>query len=289
MVPNFSDIQYFIEVSHTKNISRAAERLGITQPSLSSAIKRLENSIGTNLFVRNRTGVELTKAGKDFLTRSRQLLFSWEQLKTEVNKKSNEVSGQYTIGCHPSVGLYCLSLFLPDLVQNHPDLEIRLVHDLSRKITEGIISFEIDFGIVVNPVKHPDLVIHELCTDEVLFWTCKNPSHTQNLNSKSSVLICDLNLIQTQKIINDLQKKDFEFKRIIQTSDLEIISDLTSAGVGIGIIPRRVASIINPARLKPLDDRFPSFSDTICLVYRSDFQKNKSSKIIIQSIRSSIK
>ncbi len=287
MAPAFTDITYFIEVAQTQNISRAAERLGITQPSLSSAMKRLEDSVGATLFIRGRTGVQLTKAGKELLGKGRLLLLSWEQLRTDINKKETAVSGQYIIGCHPSVALYSLSRFLPNLMQQHPELEIKLSHDLSRKITEEVISFEVDFGIVVNPVHHPDLVVKELCTDDVLFWTANRPSPTQSLDPQNGVLICDLNLVQVQKLLGDLNKKNQGFKRIIQSGNLEVITDLTASGVGVGVLPRRVATRINSYKLRPLDNRLPVFKDKICLVYRADAQKTKGSQTIIESIKKS--
>lgn len=289
IAPAFADITYFIEVAQTKNISRAAERLGITQPSLSSAMKRLEDSLGVILFIRSRNGVQLTKAGKELLGRGRILLLNWEQLRADVNKKETGVCGQYVIGCHPSVALYSLSHFLPQLVQQHTELEIKLAHDLSRKVTEGVISFEIDFGIVVNPVRHPDLVINELCMDDVLFWTASRPSPTQSLDSKTGVLVCDLNLIQVQKLINDLQKKGHGFKRIIHSSDLEVITNLTASGVGVGVLPKRVATRISAQKLKPLDGDLPVFKDKICLIYRADAQKTNGSRIIIDAIKASVK
>lgn len=289
MAPNFADITYFLEVAQTKNISRAAERLGITQPSLSSAIKRLEDSFGVILFTRSRSGVQLTKAGKELSDKGRLLLQNWEQLRADVNKKKSEVSGEYIVGCHPAVALYSLSGFLPQLIQQYPELEVKLVHDLSRKITERVISFEIDFGIVVNPYKHPDLVIHELCTDEVLFWTATKPSATQCLDKKRGVLICDLHLVQVQKLIDNLQKEKWGFKRIIHSTNLEVITDLTASGVGVGILPRKVATRINSQKLKPLDERLPVFKDKICLVYRADTQKNYGSRIVIEAIRSSFR
>lgn len=289
MEPTYTDITYFIEVAQTNNISRAAERLGITQPSLSSAMKRLEDALGATLFIRSRTGVQLTKAGKELQAKGRLLLLNWEQLKSSINKKVTEVSGQYIIGCHPSVALYSLPYFLPSLLQNYQELEVKLVHDLSRKITEKVISFEIDFGIVVNPIRHPDLIIHELCKDDVLFWTAIKPSSTQTLDSLKGVLICDFNLIQVQKLLSDLQKRKHYFKRIIQSSNLEVIASLTASGVGVGILPSRVAARIDAQTIKPLNDNLPVFKDKICLVYRSDAQKTKGSQLIINAIKKSVK
>jgi DNA-binding transcriptional LysR family regulator len=287
--PAYTDITYFIEVAQTGNISRAAERLGITQPSLSSAMKRLEDSLGATLFVRGRTGVQLTKPGMELLKKGRHLLLSWEQLKADIGKKETGVSGQYIVGCHPSVALYSLPYFLPGLVQQHPELEIKLTHDLSRRITEKVISFEVDFGIVVNPFRHPDLIIKDLWKDEVMFWTAQRPSSTQHLDPQAGVLVCDLNLLQVQKILAELRKRNQGFKRIIQSSNLEVITDLTAAGVGVGILPRRVATRTGTQKLKPLGDNLPIFRDQICLVYRADLQKTKGSQTIIDAIKKSVK
>lgn len=288
ILPSFNDITYFLEVAQTKNISRASERLGITQPSLSSAIKRLEDSVGTQLFIRSRSGVQLTKAGQELVSKGRLLLQNWEQLKSEINRRETSVSGEYVIGCHTSVALYTLPHFLPELMKKYPDLEIKLSHDLSRKITEKVISHNIDFGIVVNPVKHPDLVIKELCTDEVCFWMAKKPSATQKLNSPECVLISDQDLTQTQKMLMDLQKKKVQFNRSIHSSSLEVICDLTVNGAGIGVLPTRVATRLKGNPLQKVSDSMPSFKDKICLVYRADSQRTKGRDIIVDSIRKNI-
>lgn len=286
ILPSFTDLNYFTEVAETRNISRAAERLGITQPSLSSAIKRLEESVGSQLLIRSRSGVQLTQAGKELLTKGRLLLMNWEQLKSEVNRRESAVTGQYSIGCHPSVGSYTLPHFLPHLMKEYPDLEIKLHHDLSRKIAEGIISYQIDFGLVVNPVKHPDLIIKELCTDEVRFWTASKASINQKVDSSQAVLICDPELQQTQKLISDLQKMKVSFRRQIHSSSLETITELTFQGAGVGVLPTRVANRHPSFKLKPLyGAKGPSFKDRICLVYRADLPKTKSRQIIVQAIR----
>ena len=66
---------------------------------------------------------------------------------------------------------------------------------------------------------------------------------------------------------------------------LEVITELTASGVGVGILPNRVATRINSQKLRQLDERLPVFKDKICLVYRADAQKTNSSRIIIDAIK----
>lgn len=286
-MPSPSDLTYFVEVALTQNLSRAAERLGISQPSLTLAIQRLEHSIGTSVFVRSKKGVTLTQAGKQLLSHSRNLLESWESVKSRALASTSTVQGSFSLGCHPSVALYTLRHFMPELMENYPDVEIKLVHDLSRNITESVIRMALDLGIVVNPVKHPDLVIRKLFTDEVTMWVGKGERPTQDPRSGEAVLVCDANLIQTQGILKKIKNSSIKYKRVLTSSNLEVVTELTVSGAGIGIIPGRVAAMENSKELRRLP-KAPIFSDEICLLYRTENRSVRSIQVMAQMILSSL-
>ena len=285
MLPSFTEISYFIEVAKVGNISRASERLGITQPSLSHAMQRLEGSLGSELFIRSRTGVKLTKSGSAFLTMAEQFITQWEQIKSSVQETDSTLSGHYSIGLHPSVALYSLKCFLPKLVEDYPQLQIELVHDLSRKILQQVISFKIDFAIVVNPSPHPELIIHQLCTDDVMIWSHQRLSQPlTTLLEERYPFICDPDLIQVQKILIELKKRGFAIDRFIKSSNLEVVRSLTAEGIGLGILPKRVA-LNEGFSLKPTDPSLPSYQDSICLVYRADTPKTKAHRTIVSAMK----
>lgn len=281
MIPSQYELKYFLEVAHTLNISRAAERLGITQPALTHAIQRLEAALSTLVLVRTKTGVTLTKSGQKLALHSKHLLQEWEKLKGDILKEEETLSGRYTLGCHESVALYSLSHFLPKLLKENSALNIRLTHNLSRRIAEDVISFKVDFGIVVNPPPHPDLIIKTLFQDVVTLWT-------SSAKTNRDVLICDPELIQSQSILNQLSKKNIHFQRLVTSSSLEVITSLTASGAGIGIIPTRVATRLPHLHLKPFNKTAPQFHDRICLIYRADTQTSKASKKIAHFIQQSL-
>ena len=165
MLPSSSDLTYFLEIAHQGNLTHAANHLGVSQPSLTLAMQRLEQSVGTKLFIRSRQGVRLTKAGDQLLLQARKLMSQWEELRQTAMDSVNEIKGRFTLGCHPSVARYSLPLFLPGLLAAHTELEISLEHDLSRNITHKVLNLDIDLGIVVNPTPHPDLVMKSLAED----------------------------------------------------------------------------------------------------------------------------
>lgn len=266
------DIKYFITITETLNITRASEIIGISQPALSYSVKRLEREIGGELLIRLKNGIQLTKLGEEFKLRSRRLVYEWEQAQNLVNPDSGLIEGSYTIAVHPSVALYTLENFMPELQNHFPGLNFNFIHGISREMTEKVISWEADFGVVVNPIKHPDLVIIKLCKDEVTIF------HKKNSKDK---LIYDQNLSQSQYILKNLEKK-FNFQSSLSSSNLEVVAKLTSLGLGYGFLPTRVAS--KYVGLKKLKGA-PVFKDEICLVYRPEKHNNHISKKIIQTIK----
>ena len=167
------DIKNFITISETLNITRASEIIGISQPALSYAVKRLERELGGDLLIRLKNGIQLTKLGEEFIKRSRRLVYEWEQAQNLATSEVGLIQGSYTFAIHPSVALYTLEYFIPEFQKEFANLDLNFIHGLSREMTEKVISWEADFGIVVNPIKHPDLVIIKLCTDEVTVFSNK--------------------------------------------------------------------------------------------------------------------
>jgi DNA-binding transcriptional LysR family regulator len=280
MYPNLNDLRYFIEISQTGNVSQAAVRLGVTQPTLSQAVVRLENNVGAKLFQRSKKGMDLTPAGRTLVVQSRKLIQDWEAIQASALSSHSEVKGQYKVGCHPSVALYTLPQVFSEWMSENPELEIKLVHNLSRKILDGIISTEIDIGVVVNPVQHPDLIIKKACEDEVGLWAADKKKAPQN----EDVLIADPDLLQTQDIMKKIKKAGYNFKRFIESSSLEVVAELTKSGAGIGILPGRVANRVG--HLKSLSG--PKFKDEICIVFRAESRSIKTIQVLSQSIEKAL-
>ncbi|HHF0525086.1 TPA: LysR family transcriptional regulator [Legionella anisa] len=286
MLPSSNDLYYFIEVCQTLNLSRASERLGISQPSLSSAVKRLEHAIGTSLFIRIKNGLKLTKSGEQFYNHAKQLIHLWETARAESLASVNEIQGDFVLGCHPSVAQYHLPLFMPKLLEQYPQIRITLKHDLSRKILEGIINFSIDIGIVVNPVRHRDLILQKLYDDEVGFWQPKDKNLMEE--QKMLTLLCDVDLLQTQKLLKDLEAMGIKEYRLLPTSNLDVIASLTAAGCGVGILPRSVVYTHHQPLLSQVPNT-PTFHDEIYLAYRPEQRHVKALQVMVQTIRDSCK
>ena len=273
---NSDDLKYFIELAKTQHVTRASERLGISQPALSHCINRLETEMGCDLFIRSKKGVTLNANGQRLFQSSENLLKEWENLKKSVTDENTQPQGIIHFGCHTAVAQYTLPLFLEKFLREFKDIEIKLDHGLSRHMTESVISQKLDCAIVVNPVENLDLVIKPLCTDEVTLWKSKN---CQN----SDVLIVEPQLLQSQDILKKLEKKGIRFKRHVESSSLEVMANLIVHGAGYGIAPTRIMQTFSDKNIDRIKDA-PVFKDQICLIYRPEFRKLKRGQAWIETI-----
>ena len=118
-----SDLKYFIELTQTQHLTRASERLGITQPALSHSIKRIESELKTPLFLRSKKGMKLTSSGELLLKSAHELLTIWDQLQKNVQTNQNVAQGIIRLGCHSAVGQYMLPRFMGGFLKDYSEID----------------------------------------------------------------------------------------------------------------------------------------------------------------------
>lgn len=286
MLPSPAELTYFYEVANLSNLTHASNKLGVSQPSLSLAIKRLEKSIGATLFVRHKHGVTLTPAGKKFFQQVKPLLQHWEHTKLESASSHQDIKGEISLGCHTTVALF-LHGFLSELLIQYPKLSFHLKHEASQKTTENVIKSIIDIGIVTTPIKHPDLIIRKLSTTEITFWTGTKNYPTQDTHSDKLVVIFDPNFLPAQLLLKKWKNENLKSSRMLTTNSLEIVANLTANGCGVGILPSCFIQSIYPNQLHRLPNT-PSCYNNLYLIYRKENRDVKAIETVISTIKMKI-
>ena len=280
MTFSLDELHTFVTVAREGNMTRAAGKLGVTQPALSWSVRRMEEKLDHALFVRTKKGVVLTRAGEMLLNRAEKLRREWENLTLDIREGQHEIRGSYSLGVHPTVALYTLPRFCPDLLASHPGLELRLVHRLSREVAEDVIELRVDLGIVVDPPAHPDLTRVPLYRDEICFWV----RDREAIESPPSLVVCKSDLPQTEPLLAQAQEAGLLHQtRVMFTTELKLVEAMVASGSAVGLLPATIA-------LNAVDGAFHRLPDTpldrqiISLIWRADLQTSKASKAIRQSI-----
>jgi DNA-binding transcriptional LysR family regulator len=160
-------LRYFVAVSEEFHFGRAAERLHITQPPLSQAIRKLEDELGVELLRRTSRTVVLTDAGRVFAAEARKVVASFDRALIEARRAAG-AGATLHIGCVPHLPVERLLTFLSELRRHEPNLSIQVRHlltiDQVRRLRDG----ELDIGIFPRAGAHNDLELQRLFPGEPL-------------------------------------------------------------------------------------------------------------------------
>jgi len=152
-------LRYFVAVAELGSVSRAAEKLFIAQPPLSTQIKQLEDEVGVKLLVRYARGVRLTAAGSAFLTEAKDLLARSERAKRLARRNDPTVAGSVRIGYVPSAGHTILRRLLREMRQRWPDAEIDVREMITPNQVQALSAGEIDVGFARAPVNSTRIAV----------------------------------------------------------------------------------------------------------------------------------
>lgn len=158
-------LKYFIAVAEARNISRAAERLYVSQPPLTRLIKSLEDELGVTLFARTSWGVELTQAGESLLCHARDIMAHIELATEQARQVDNNLGGRIDIGAGEAAMLDFVPRILNDFAQLHPAVKVVLhctPKDRQIKALEqGRIQIAFDHYFPASPTLHIERVCRE--------------------------------------------------------------------------------------------------------------------------------
>ena len=148
---NFLTLYYFLVVCDEMNITKAAEKLYISQQSLSNHIQKLEKFVGTPLFSRTPS-LSLTYAGTRFRIAAKKILDLKNEILTEIDDISNRRRGKLSIGISHTRGKFFLPEVLPTFMEQHPNIEISLTENNSSRLEDALAKGNIDLLIEFSPI-----------------------------------------------------------------------------------------------------------------------------------------
>lgn len=234
-------LQYFLAVTEELHFTKAAERLGISQPTLSQQIRLLEERLDTVLFHRNGKKIELTESGHILLTHVNRIFFELDQAKTVIQELKGLNRGHLRIGCSGNHLLYSPLL---SFHKQHPNIHVSVFDLETEKTIERLLHSEFDLGIVFLPVEHSQIETIPLFKSKLSIVAANN----HPLVEKDTVHMEDLanypffslpkQFIIRQAIDSFFKKKGLQLQPIIELSDTHSLIRMAILNNGITILPK---------------------------------------------------
>ena len=150
---DFRLLEYFLAVAKTGNITKAAEQLHITQPTISRQLTELEAMLDVTLFIRGKRQITLTESGVLFQQRATEILALMEKTQRDLANQSNLVGGTVALGCVETSASQMLPETLSAFSQQHPGVHYELYSADGDDIREKLDRGDLDFGILLEPVE----------------------------------------------------------------------------------------------------------------------------------------
>lgn len=274
-------LRYFVAAAEAGSLTAAARALGVKQPTLTVALRELEEELGTTLLHRSRLGVTPTSTGDALAAHAREVFATLERADAQIRGLEEGDVGSFVVGCHESLGAYFLPGFMRRFLVDSPSIEITLWNGTSAAVLEAVVARRVDFGVVVNPRPHPDLVLVDMFRDRVeVVSLVERGEPPRDLEAacarlRKGPLILAGRVQQCQELVDRLAAMGALPERFLSCGDLGLVKSLALGGVGVALLPRRVAAYGHPGRLAPLSAELPFIPDAIRLVYRADLHRTR--------------
>ena len=281
---NLRDLKYIVEVARERNFARASAKVFVSQPALSMQIKKLEETLGVEIFERDKQNFLITPVGAEIIKKAEIILQESEEIKMIAKNSKDPHKGEIRIGAFPTVASYFLPNFVKNIHKKFPHLKIFLIEAKSNELITKLKSGEIDFCLLAMPIKDDNLIGEKIFSEKFLLATPKGHPFSKKskiqikeLRKQELMLLEDGHCMRDQALEICSMVKAFENQDFKATS-LETLRQMVANGTGITLMPEiAVRSDDKISYVKIFNAPFR----TIGIYYRkSSVQKNLIKEII---------
>src|SRR5262245_58895534 len=267
-------LQYFVAVAETGSFTRAAEREGVTQPTLSEQILRLEskdNGVGRRLFDRLGRKVVLTDAGQELLGHAQAILAAVKEAERAVRDSAE--GGRLRVGAIPTVAPFLLPGMVTRFSKDHPLVQIQLKEDLTERLLADLLAGELDVGLMAMPIRDDRLHAEKLFTEPLVValpakhrLASKAEVKFSDIVDEPFILLDDMHCFGDQ-VLSLCHRGGLEPRVVCRGEQIVTLLAMMAAGQGVSVVRELAATgatskgcVYRPVA-KPLPTR------TLCAVW----------------------
>ena len=240
---NLRDLRYLVALADLKHFGHAAEACFVSQPTLSTQIKKFEDELGTPLIERNPRNVMLTDVGVAVVARARAILHEADQIKNIARRAKDPESGTVKIGIFPTLGPYLLPHVVPNIVKKFPKLELMLFEEKTESVLKKLHDGDLDAGIIALPI-HDETLHAEFLFEESFVLAVPKGSALAKLKkiklsdlANERLLLLDDGHCLRDQALEVCQMAGVGERAGFRATSLETLRHMVSANVGMTLLP----------------------------------------------------
>lgn len=295
-----TELRYIVAVARELHFGRAAEACHVSQPTLSVAIKKLEEELGVRLFERRQHDVSITPIGERVVAQARVVLEESETIRHLAEEGRDDLKGQLRLGVIYTIGPYLLPQLIPEVHKQAPELKLLIEENFTEQLTEKLRAGDLDLIIISLPYSVTSLVTRAVYREPfVVAMPSKHPLarkhkiQAQDLNSETLLLLSAGNCFREQ-VMNVCPgcvgnyTSDDNIQATLEGSSIETIRHMVGSGAGVTVLPCTSAG--NGDTLQGLLEFRPFAEPTpyrdVAIAYRKTYPRTRTINLIAEAIRS---
>ena len=228
---DFEQLRTFQQVCRLSSFSRAAEKLGVTQPAISAQIRSLEKEVGARLFDRDGGKVTFTAAGRLFEPFADHCLQCQSHIILSVNVLYRSARGEVSVSCSEATSLYILPPVFAQYKKLYTRVNLNIVRSEHARSLEAVLNRDVDFAIASLPIKDSRLVVQTIHRDDIVLVVA--PTHPFAMRE---VVKLD-EMIQFPQLNNFFQHHEVQPRIAMELDSSELLKRLICAELGMGFLP----------------------------------------------------
>jgi len=295
---NLQELRYLVAIAEQRHFGRAAQICNVSQPTLSSQIKKLEDELGVTLLERTNKRVALTPVGSQILEHARRALAEAAQMEAVAQAARDPLVGPLKLGVIPTLAPYLMPLILKPLKQAYPGLTIELWEDQTRALVENLRNHKLDAALLATETDAPEITEIQLFNEPLLAALPHNhrlagmKKVDEDMLSEELLVLADGHCLANQALAACGARHGHSHIRgglqgSMQAATLETLVNLVAAGYGATLIPSLAAGTLGQRGvvLLPLAGKS---NRTIRLASRPGFPRSQALRAIEKVIRKAV-
>ncbi len=291
--PSIRQLEYFISIAMSSNFRKAAQKLNISQPTLTSQVASLEESLGVQLFERSRAGTLLSPAGRELLPLAKQLLEQYQQVMDQADGNNKELRGTFKIGVSPTIGPYLFSKVLIELHRRYPQLKLHVREGVPQELEVGLDNGDYDFILTMLPMHSSENRVRPLFVEPISIVISEdNPLASKSILEgkdlyNQDVLTMDERHHLHRQIATLCERYTAHAQRKFASNSLNTLKQMAIMNMGIAFMP----GLYIAARVSPEDGLkvLQLKDERIVRTHVASWRKNAPSRHLFQKISYDIK
>jgi len=244
-----TELKYIVAVARERHFGRAAEACFVSQPTLSVAIKKLEDELGVVLFERGSTEVSLTACGERIVVQAQRVLDEAARVKELARQGKDPLTGALRVGVIYTIGPYLLPTLVRQLLKDSPQMPLLLNENFTVKLLELLKNGEIDVAIMALPLPDSGVMIQPVYDEQFVVavprthpWAKRRAVSAEDLKKETMLLLGSGHCFRDQvlEVCPELSRFSTGAEGIQKTfegSSLETIRHMVASGLGVTVLP----------------------------------------------------